>query len=535
VETLDAAAVRRWAGTATSALGAARAQIDAVNVFPVPDSDTGTNVYLTVARGAQLVSRCPVGSTAAEVAAAFAHGALLGARGNSGVILSQYLDGLAGCLDEGTPRQIAVALDAAQVAARAAVARPVEGTVLTAATSAARHAVAAADRGADLSTVLGDAVEGARESANRSRHELPALRAAGVVDAGAWALVVLLEALLCVVNGVDPAPGAGVEPFDRTSIGAEDIAEAAGPAEAAMLSSAADAASAGEFEVMFLVERAVAGTGTEDLGPELRARMQDLGDSVAVVGGHGVWQVHVHTDDPAAAVRAGALADQRQITVRCLTSQLPGSVRAATGPGSRTGVGLVVGTRSPALMADLARTGAVVHVLTDGVPSAGEFLRAIEDCGAREVMVLPGDAVAYRVALGAAAASADRDVLVHVLAAVDDVTVVTGLTAAVEHDADEDPAAQLRAVTTAVRSTLTAVVAESDQASACAAVSALLARGRADQPPGAVQVLTVLLGDHVSPAVLQDLLEHVATHHPLVEPVVLRGGFTYAALAVGAQ
>ncbi|HEY8719746.1 DAK2 domain-containing protein, partial [Pengzhenrongella sp.] len=135
MQRLDGEAVRAWVQAATTALDAARGALDSLNVFPVPDADTGTNLYLTLAQGADEVAALDAAAPAAELLAAFAHGALVGARGNSGVIASQFLLGLARGFDDGAVPDgvgLARALDGAQRAARTAVARPVDGTILTA-------------------------------------------------------------------------------------------------------------------------------------------------------------------------------------------------------------------------------------------------------------------------------------------------------------------------------------------------------------------------------------------------------------------
>ncbi|HEY5516076.1 MAG TPA: DAK2 domain-containing protein, partial [Pengzhenrongella sp.] len=275
MERLDGVAVQAWAQAAAIALEAARGSIDSLNVFPVADGDTGTNLHLTIAQGADEVAALGPDATALDAMRTLAHGALVGARGNSGVIASQFLLGLARGFDDATGPDAAVfarALDEAQRAARAVVARPVEGTILTVATAAATAARGAVQVGGDLAAVTVAALRGAREALARTPDELAVLRAAGVVDAGATGLVVMLEALVGVVTG-RPAPG--IVPIAARTV----VRSGAGLAEPF---------AEGQFEVMFLVESAAG-----DLAPELSRRLQALGESVAVVGGSGVWQAHV--------------------------------------------------------------------------------------------------------------------------------------------------------------------------------------------------------------------------------------------------
>ncbi len=565
VQRLDGEAVRAWVQAATTALDAARGALDSLNVFPVPDADTGTNLYLTLAQGADEVAALDAAAPAAELLAAFAHGALVGARGNSGVIASQFLLGLARGFDDGAVPDgvgLARALDGAQRAARTAVARPVDGTILTAATVAASAAREAADAGAELDATASAALHGAREALARTRDELPALRAAGVVDAGAAGLVVILEALVGVLTG-RPVPGiAQLEAGWRRGDGSPDPASgehAAGGEHAA----SDDLPPDGEFEVMFLVE-----SSAPDLASVLSARLQAIGESVAVVGGPGVWQVHVHTDDPAAAVAAGGLGRQRQITVRHLGRHAAqgharghgpadgpadgpaGGPRAAGEPagadaGAAAGeLGLVVGTRAPALIRELARTGAVVMVLTGAPASTASVRRAVVDTGAAQVAVLPGSPDARVAALAAAAPGAGHArpsrggrpaIQIHVLDAVDDARVVAGLAAAVASRSARQIAvgagvpvgagesagipaelAELAAIRAAVDAVRTADVDVFDFVSARAAADELLAAGG--------ELLTVLTGAGADDAVVRSLRDYLSVAFPEVEVIVLAGG-----------
>ncbi|MFB9463019.1 DAK2 domain-containing protein, partial [Streptomyces cinereospinus] len=225
----DALAVRAWCGLALEALGRAREEIDAINVYPVADGDTGTNLYLTVESAAAAVeaafaahevdaagSGCP---SLAEAARAMAHGALIGARGNSGTILAQLLRGMAQVLaaDAGNARAdgpgLRLALRRAADAARQAVAHPVEGTVLSVASAAAD---AAGGAEGDCGTVARAAYEGARAALAATPGQLAVLERAGVVDAGGRGLVAVLAAL--------------VETFTHETPGAVAVAADAGHA-----------------------------------------------------------------------------------------------------------------------------------------------------------------------------------------------------------------------------------------------------------------------------------------------------------------
>ena len=265
-EVLDGEAVRRWCRLSVDALARARAAIDALNVFPVPDSDTGTNPHLTLMAAAEAVEPLPPAAKPGEVWPALARGALLGACGNSGIIVSQLLRGLADvCAAE--PRcdgpVLARAFAHAAATARAAVGRPAEGIVLTAADAAARAAARAVGPGGSSGSVgpggsVGSAGAGglaaavtaaagaAREALAGTREQLDVL-AARAVDAGAAGLCVLLDAL-AVVTG--DRPGAFEVPAPRPA-----------PAAAAGAPAPAEPASSG-YEVTYLLEARAGRSGS---------------------------------------------------------------------------------------------------------------------------------------------------------------------------------------------------------------------------------------------------------------------------------
>ncbi|MFC8801266.1 DAK2 domain-containing protein [Promicromonospora sp. NPDC057138] len=414
----DPRLVRAWTRGATAALRRERAAIDRVNVFPVADADTGTNLYLTLREGDRAVAGAPADATGPELLATLARAALLGARGNSGVILSEWLRGLAVAARRGGGA--ADLLTRAATSARSAVAQPAEGTILTAADAAAAAARAvegSAGRDAARGDGAGDAGAGgagagagpletvtaaaaaARTAARASRDELDALRAAGVLDAGALGLVLVLDALVVAVSeasaGAASDSAAGrVSVADGTmeTVNLDQLLDAGAPppvTEARGIEPHDGAADAGALELMFVLT-GPAEAASETVAAELRAALGEVGDSVVVVGGDAgtgtaVWQAHVHTDrlDEALAIaaraaRAGALA---QVHVRHL---------AAVGQHEW---GVVAATSAPGLAADLARAGAVV-LLTGGVGSTVEALtpedvgRAAASTGARRVLLL---------------------------------------------------------------------------------------------------------------------------------------------------
>ncbi|MEV6813309.1 DAK2 domain-containing protein [Micromonospora sp. NPDC051296] len=380
LDTLDAAAVRRWCASGLAALKRHQGEIDDLNVYPVPDGDTGTNLVLTLTSAQQALAM-DLDTLADGTSTAHGHalrlmarGALLGARGNSGVILSQILRGFADALAT-VPAvrgpELAVALREATTAAYAAVARPVEGTLLTVVSAAAGAAERAGSD--ELRAVAGAAAGAAAAALARTPEQLPALARAGVVDAGGRGLCLLLDALVEVVTGESP--------------------ERPAPAPRAVPPPATAARETGSgayaYEVQFLL----------DAEPEPVRRMRDelaaLGDSLVVVGDGspalGTWQVHVHVNDVGAAIEAGVVAGRPyQISVTRFADQM--EPEPAPAPDGRAAVVVAAGTGIAEL---LAGEGAVV---VPGNPSTGELLDAVRATGAARVVVLPNDPDAQAVA-----------------------------------------------------------------------------------------------------------------------------------------
>ncbi|NHT18198.1 DAK2 domain-containing protein, partial [Cellulomonas sp. IC4_254] len=372
----DGGVLRDWLDRAVPALAAARERIDAVNVFPVPDGDTGTNVLLTVRGAADEVAALPAGDDwatdgatddGATVLRALARGALLSARGNSGVILSRYLGGLAGAASGALPD----ALAAAAAAARSAVPEPEDGTVLTVAAAVADAAGHAAARGAGDAAALDAGVAAGRADLGRISAAHPVLRSARVVDAGACALLVLLDALAAALAG-RPAP---------VDVGWLDEHGTAGdPAREPAASTGAGPAGSGDggaggYEVVALL-RADAGDGegpaadaiAERVARDLAAALPAVGEAVAVVAGDGLVTAHVHAHAPAEVVTVLTAAGARwTASVRTLLG-VERPVVACTGSGEAA--------------AALAHAGAVAVLLPDGTPAADArdaVRRAVQD------------------------------------------------------------------------------------------------------------------------------------------------------------
>lgn len=447
-------AVVRFVDIAVDALAQAREEVDALNVYPVPDGDTGTNMYLTVvaARDAIREALAATGMDPAEgvehpelagvpaggPVTALARGALLGARGNSGVILSEMLGAAARRIaaadaDERNAVVMADALVRASEASYAAVGEPVEGTMLTVMRAAAVAAQeAAGPEDARSSDVLAAAAAAAREALGRTPEQLDVLAQAGVVDAGGRGLSVILDAAETVLTGRRPIPvtaplGSHVIPVPHREP-AGDLLSADGPA----------------YEVMYLLDTA------DDVAPGLRERLGELGDSVVVVGGEGLWNVHVHTDDVGAAIEAGLEAGRpHRIRVTHFAEQIarqaapaPAAPAPAQGAADHQVLPVLTGRRvvavaaGPGLAALFEEAGAVAVTGGPGRrPSTGELLAAITECGAREVVVLPNDEPTVRAALAAAStAEADHGARGLRVSVIPTHTQVQGLAAVAVHE-----------------------------------------------------------------------------------------------------
>jgi DAK2 domain fusion protein YloV len=481
LQVLDATAVRRWCVAGLEALTAARVEIDDLNVYPVPDGDTGTNLQLTMAAVAEAVEAAS--SDMAATTKAMAHGALMGARGNSGVILSAILRGLGEVFAEGdsaSSETLQRALIRAAELGYAAVPTPVEGTVLTVVREAA---ASAAELGpADLAAVVRAAAAGAKAALARTTEQLPQLKAAGVVDAGGRGLCVLLDALEVIVTGVVQSASAPVllVPRDRSGLAS---AREAGSDEF-------------DYEVQFLLRDA-----TEDAVAALKGVLGSLGDSLAVVGGDGLHNVHVHVNDVGAAVEAGVEAGTPfRITVTRFSDQIGGQQSPAD-PDTRSGRGVVAVTAGPGLGVLFEQAGAVV---VDGGPTANpstaELLDAVRRCASAEVVLLPNDANTVGVAGAAAEAARDQGFTV---AVVPTRSMVQGLAALAVFDESRSFADDVAAMADAAGSTRWAEVTKAVRESMTMAGVC-----RPGDVLGLIEGDVVLIGDDVE-AVARELVDRM--------------------------
>lgn len=545
LRSLDAPAVRRWAVACVRSLDAHRDAIDRINVFPVPDGDTGSNLLHTMRAALDALLRAPARtrSVAGAAVAVLARGALSGARGNSGVIISQVLRGFADAIPDSTAEcdgaGLLAALAAASDRARAAVAEPVPGTMLSVVAAAAR----AAQGHDELAEVAAAAAAGAARALEDTPRQLPALAEAGVVDAGGLGVVVLLDALVAVVNE-QPAALAAVARARET------------PApELTMYMARESGSDQFAYEVMYLLEDVPAADGVDPVG-RLRDTLVGLGDCVSVVGdGAGLWTVHVHCNDVGAAIEVGVETGRpRQIRVARFAD-------APTAESSRfVRDRAVVVPVLAAELGDLLAGEGVTVVPVDGADATFLLVDAITATGAAHVTVLPAESGLVEAADEAAirAVAAGQDVVVVPCA-----SPVQVLAAVAVHDprrrVGDDVVAMAEAAAATRRGEVTVAAQEGiTWVGACAAGDVLgfadgevvliepgpagldaldrAARGVLERLLGAGgELVTVLLGAQAPEALADELTDYLRREHPVAELVVYHGGQPDAVVILGVE
>ncbi len=520
------------------------AGINRLNVYPVPDGDTGTNMARTLDA---VVAELDLADTELDSTCnAISHGSLMGARGNSGVILSQILRGLVGTLKGATDlsaTKVAEGLKAASAAAYQAVLKPIEGTILTVVRESADAATASAAGGASLVGMLRAARSAGKTALDNTPELLPVLKDAGVVDAGGAGYLLFLDSALFVVDG-DPLP----EPNEGN-----------GPSEAQLeLVSHRHAQDGGldvseqRYEVMYFVDL------LDERIQEFKESWGEIGDSIVVVGGDGLWNCHVHTNDIGAAIETALKLDGRpkQIRVTDLFEEMAEehAVREAVFKGEplRTGAGFglpavtcaVVAVASGDGLAELFGQLGVQGVVAGGQtlnPSTAELLAAVEAVNADQVVVLPNNKNIIPVA----------EQLDELTTKVVRVVPTTSMPAALAALVVYDPEANIDAnfdemiagaqsvatgeITQAVRDTKSDVgaitagdwiglirgdgivsVSGSLDGAACALLDHLITPGR--------EIVTVITGRDATAGHTDALLAWIVEHRPDVQVEVHRGG-----------
>jgi uncharacterized protein len=512
-------------------------RINRLNVYPVPDGDTGTNMALTLESVVRELAERQA-TDMPSVAEAISYGSLMGARGNSGVILSQILRGLADVVrtHEGMDAGVlAESLSRAADGAYQAVQHPVEGTILTVARAAADAAATRAP-GADLVTVLDAARQGAVSALARTPELLPVLKTAGVVDAGGSGFVLLLDALLHVSAG-RPLP-----------TGAEGSGESAASARLQAQGRAPSGDEGGlRYEVMYLLE------APEESLPPFREVWAGLGDSIVVVGGEGLWNCHIHTDDIGAAIEAALEAGRpRRIRVSDLWEQVEEErwVREAAGteaeaePAPEPVRCAVVAVCTGDGIRRIFRSLGVHQVVSGGQsmnPSTADLLAAIDAAPGEQVVILPNNNNIIPVAEQAALQAAKP------VRVIPTPGIQEGFAALLEYDPEGDADANEALMSESSRRVVAGEVTRAVRASVCDAgpiaegdYLGLSRQGIEVVAPGLAEaanllldrlidkdhheIVTIIAGDGAGAADTRRITEWIDAEHPGLSSEVHHGG-----------
>ena len=549
-DTVDGRALRRWVEFGVEALEQRRAEINSLNVFPVPDGDTGNNLLITLQAAAARIGGPVDGAlTASDVAEGLARGAFAGARGNSGIILAQALrgvaDAVAGLTTVGA-RDLAAALSNAATLVTGALSAPAKGTIVSVLEAAADGATrVASETDATVCDVAVASADAAADALQRTTTQLDVLAEAGVVDAGGLGLLVLLDCLVEVTTGTRP---------DRRMV----LAGASRPVVEPEIVDERSDSDQQEYEVMYLV-----GNSDDARIDALRSSLDALGDSVAIVAGEsGCWSVHVHCCDPGAAVEAGLAAGSlSRIDITCFALE---SARRGCGDGPVVSAPVraePAGEQSRAVLAVVGGEGAAelfeaegARVLRAEEISVHELLEAIRALPSRDVLVLPNGALSAQdvVAVGARARRDDRDVMF-----LPSSSVVQGLASLAVHDpmrATVDDAFAMSEAAACVRwgslryaneRALTwvgtcepgdslglaghdVVVIEHDLVTAGASLlDRILAAGG--------ELVTMLVGADAPDGLVEQLAAHLDRRHPEIDVAVYQGGQRSDLLQLGVE
>ncbi|ADH99210.1 DAK2 domain-containing protein [Salisediminibacterium selenitireducens] len=373
-------------------------KIDALNVFPVPDGDTGTNMNLTITSGVKEVKNANQGKVS-DVANAFAKGLLMGARGNSGVILSQLFRGFSKALDGKSTIEagdLTNAFDYGVNMAYKAVMKPVEGTILTVAKDAAAKGKESSKKQDDVIAVMADVLEEAKASLERTPDLLPILKEVGVVDSGGQGLVTIYEGFLEVLKGGSIEGSAkGETPSMEEMVKFEHHS-----AQSHMDTDDIEFQYCTEVMVRFQQEKLADHPYDE---PAFRELLSEYGDSLLVVSDDDLLKIHVHTDLPGDVIneaqKFGALVNIKAEDMKVQHSTILEDERSSvpegfTMPKQDHSEFAVITVAMGKGIADLFESLGVAKVIEGGQtmnPSTEDFIKAIDECGAKKIILLPNN------------------------------------------------------------------------------------------------------------------------------------------------
>lgn len=370
--------------------------VDALNVFPVPDGDTGTNMNLSMTSGAKEVKN-NISDHIGKVGSALAKGLLMGARGNSGVILSQLFRGFAKAVEakkEINSAEFAAALEAGVTTAYKAVMKPVEGTILTVAKDAAKRAVEVAKKEQDIAIVMEEAVKEAKASLQRTPELLPVLKEVGVVDSGGQGLVYVYEGFLSALKGENVADRKPIEVSMQELINAEHHKSAQSHIDTDEI----EFGYCTEFMVRFERDKLQKHPFSEEA---FRQDLSRFGDSLLVIADDELVKVHIHTEQPGEVLtygqKYGSLINIKIENMRQQHANIVNQERNAASSASKAKQKEKYGIVTIAMGSGVAELFKSIgaHVVIEGGqtmnPSTEDIVKAIESINAETVFVLPNN------------------------------------------------------------------------------------------------------------------------------------------------
>ncbi|GGJ55590.1 hypothetical protein GGR02_000353 [Anoxybacillus voinovskiensis] len=387
--------------------------VDALNVFPVPDGDTGTNMNLSMTSGAKEV-KAQSSEHIGKMAGALAKGLLMGARGNSGVILSQLFRGFAKAVEGKqtiTSTEFAEALEAGVATAYKAVMKPVEGTILTVAKDAAKRAVAVAKKQPDLVAVMEEVVKEAKASLARTPDLLPVLKEVGVVDSGGQGLVYVYEGFLAELKGE------AVEDLKTETVSMEELVktEHHKSVQSHIHTDEIEFGYCTEFMVRFEADKLREHPFSEET---FRQALSQFGDSLLVIADDELVKVHIHAEHPGEVLtygqRYGSLLNIKIENMREQHANIVNEPKTDTKPKQKQPYGIVTIAMGNGIAELFKSIGA--HAVIEGGqtmnPSTEEIIKAIESVHAETVFVLPNNKNIIMAAEQAASVADSRVIVI---------------------------------------------------------------------------------------------------------------------------
>ncbi|MCK1211847.1 DAK2 domain-containing protein [Streptococcus uberis] len=403
---ITASLLQEMVQAAATRLGKQAEYVNSLNVFPVPDGDTGTNMGMTMDNGAKEVADKPA-DTVGEVGQLLSKGLLMGARGNSGVITSQIFRGFGQSIKGKTEldgKDLALALQSGVEVAYKAVMKPVEGTILTVARGAASAALKKSDSTNDAVEVMASALKGAKKALAKTPELLPVLKEVGVVDSGGQGLVFIYEGFMSALNGDYVAS----EDFKATPANMAEMINAEHHKAVVGHVATEDITYGYCTEIMVALRQGP--TYVKEFNyEEFQGYLSNLGDSLMVVNDDEIVKVHVHTEDPGLVMQEGLkYGSLVKVKVDNMRNQHDAQVEKtniATKPQEEAKEFGLIAVVAGQGLADIFKAQGVDYIISGGQtmnPSTEDIVKAIEAVNAKQVIILPNNKNIFMAAQSAA-------------------------------------------------------------------------------------------------------------------------------------